>query len=288
MVNNVLEDAASYVKIISVMGDEFTTAEDARMSTNKGRLGPDKDARLQERLMKDKHTSPFEGTIIKFELCLPLFVLREIDRHRTLDKLTDEELCFPEENSRKWFARNEMSGRYVKMPNEYYIPRHVRKQSSKNNQSTSSDVEFVSNDIQQQFIERGAEVVRSARELYEWACDNGIERGLARIFNTQNQYTKIRMTGSLKNWLDFCALRCKPDVLWECRVYADAIKLQLQELFPSVVEQWEQLVMQSVTLTKNQFEELVKLLQTRTLDYPLSDKINQDIYSFLSQFEMKV
>lgn len=277
VVNNVLGDNISYVNLIQTMGDEFQTAEDARMSTNKGRLGNEKDAKLQERLMKDKHTSPFEGVVIKFELCLPLFVLREIDRHRTLDKLTDEELCFPEENSRKWFARNEMSGRYVKMPDEYYFPSEVRKQSTTNHQSTSDNFEIVDNGISQQFLQKGAEVTRSARELYNWACDNGVERGLARIFNTQNQYTKIRMTGSLKNWLDFCSLRCKPDVLWECRQIAEAIRNCLKQLYASVVEQWEKHVLNAVVLSSEEANEVAAALEAYNFMCPGHDEYVNNI-----------
>ena len=249
---NILLDNVAYVDLVDTMGDEFTPAEDARMSTNKGRLGDDKDAKLQERLMVDNHTSPFEGTVVKFELCVPLYVLRELERHRTLDILGEQELILPEENSRKWFSRNEMSGRYVKMPDQYYHPQTVRMQSKANKQGTSDNIVPVDNNIQQEFLTRGAELTVKARELYEWAVNNGIERGVARIYNTQNQYTKIRLTGNLKNWLNFMQLRCKPDVLWECRQYAENIRTILNALFPSVLQQWENNVLNAVVLSQEE------------------------------------
>src|SRR5258708_5974139 len=110
VVGNIYGDNLAYVALVDSMGDEWTPAEDARMSTDKGRLGPEKDAPLQNRLLRDRHTSPFEGVVVKVEMYVPLFVLRELDRHRTLDK--NSEIDLPEEGLRKWFSRNEMSGRY--------------------------------------------------------------------------------------------------------------------------------------------------------------------------------
>jgi thymidylate synthase (FAD) len=122
--DNIYGDGVGYVHLLETLGDQYTPAEDARTSTGKGRLGPEKDKALQERLIRDGHTSPLEGVVLKFEICAPLFVVRELDRHRTLDKLSESDPfdVSPEEGLRKWFARNEMSGRYIQMPDLYYHP----------------------------------------------------------------------------------------------------------------------------------------------------------------------
>ena len=239
-VDDVLCDGISYVALLDVMGDQYTPAEDARTSTNKGRLGPEKDAALQARLMDDNHTSPFEGVVVKVEFMVPLFVLRELDRHRTLTKVSDEdelELVTPEESGRKWFARNEMSGRYIQMPDLYYHPTVIREQSQKNKQG-AADSGAVSDEIAREFLERGRALCKEARALYDWGVANGIEKGLARIYNTQNQYTKIRLTGSLKNLFDFLSLRKPKVVLWECRQVARALEEILDELFPEQMAYW--------------------------------------------------
>lgn len=250
-IENIYGDEIGYVALLDVMGDGYTPAEDARTSTNKGRLGPEKDAALQERLAKDAHTSPFEGVIAKFEVCAPLFVIRELDRHRTLDKIGEQdliEISTPEENMRKWFARNEMSGRYIQMPNEYYHPSVVRSQSKTNKQGGAEDASVVSPEIQEEFLARGLKLTAEARELYDWAVQHGIEKGLARNYNTQNQYTKIRYTGSVKNFCDMLFLRLPTFVLWECRVIAQNIELILNDQFPPIMDSWQRNVRDAVRL----------------------------------------
>lgn len=249
-VDDIYGDGIGYVALVSTMGDQHTPAEDARMSTDKGRLGPEKDNALQERLLRDAHTSPFEGVVAKVEICTPLFVLRELDRHRTVDKVGEEELVTPEENMRKWFSRNEMSGRYIQMPNLYYHPIKVRAQSKTNKQGGGDDV--LPLETQQEFIARGHELTCRARDLYDWAVDAGIEKGQARIYNTQNQYTKIRFTGSLKNWCDMLYLRLPNVVLWECRRVAQAIDQLLTEAFPDAMASWHRNVYDAVRLTRDE------------------------------------
>jgi len=249
---NIFGDGIGYVRLIDRMGDDFTPAEDARMSTGKGRLGPEKDTALQERLMKDNHTSPFEGVIIKFEVGAPLYVIREADRHRTLDKNSEFDPfdnVMPEENLRKWMARNEMSGRYIQMPDLYYHPVNVRGQSKTNMQGGGQDMVSISPEVAGEFIARGKDLTLKARELYNWAVLAGIEKGMARNYNTQNQYTFIRYTGSLKNWLDALTLRRPAAVLWECRQVFEGFYDLLREELPHAMSSWDSLVYNGVKLT---------------------------------------
>lgn len=265
-VANIYGDGIGYVKLLDKMGDQFTPAEDARTSTDRGRLGPEKDTALQDRLLKDAHTSPFEGVVVKFEMCVPLFVLRELDRHRTLDKNSEDdpfELVGPEEGFRKYLSRNEMSGRYIQMPDLYYHPVDVRCQSLTNKQGGGYDL--VSPELSGEFKRRGLEVTKAARELYSWGVERGIEKGLARIYNTQNQYTRIRYTGSLKNWFDALSLRLPNVVLWECRKPVEAIFELLKQEFPIAVSSWERLVYNTTKLNADELKLIKEILNGRTM-----------------------
>lgn len=266
-VENIYGDGIGYVAILDSMGDDFTPAEDARTSTGKGRLGPEKDTALQERLMEDNHTSPFEGVVIKVEVCAPLFVIREADRHRTLDKNSEDdpfELVGPEENLRRWFSRNEMSGRYIQMPDLYYHPVDVRAQSKTNKQG--GGFTLVSLEVAEEFKRRGMEHTKAARELYSWAVEQGIEKGQARIFNTQNQYTIIRYTGSLKNFFDALYLRLPSVVLWECRVVFEALAKLLNLRFPQAMSSWRKMVYDGARLTGPEVAVLRDLLAIASFD----------------------
>ncbi len=291
-------DGVGYVSLIEAMGDEFTPAEDARMSTGRGRLGPEKDAALQRRLLQDRHTSPFEGAALKFEMCVPLFVLRELDRHRTITKITDtevniekgysiatdrlEETITPEENGRKWFSRNEMSGRYVQLPAQYYFPKEVRYQDPKNHQagSTQTSLDGFHRSLTNAFLERGQKLTEEARALYDWAVQNNVEKGLARIFNTQNQYTRIRLTGSLKNWLDFLVLRLEEGiVLHECREVALAVECILWTYFPTVMKDWREQVYDTVRLTRAEANAIKQMLHIAGLGAEINPTLIQDLKS---------
>lgn len=263
--SNIYGDGIGYVTLLDRMGDDYTPAEDARTSTDKGRLGPEKDTALQERLMADNHTSPFEGVVVKFEVCAPLFVIREADRHRTLDKNSEDdpfEIVGPEENMRKWFSRNEMSGRYIQMPDLYYFPQEVRGQSKTNKQGGGQDMVSISPEVAEKFKSECMRISKEARAHYSWAVEQGIEKGLARICNTQNQYTRIRYTGSLKNMFDALYLRLPSAVLWECRVVFESMRDILREEFPQAMKSWEDLVYNGVRLTSSEKKYILSLFNS--------------------------
>lgn len=268
---NIFGDWIGYVTLLDRMGDDFTPAEDARTSTDKGRLGVIPDLALQERLMKDNHTSPFEGVVVKFEVCAPIYVIREADRHRTMKKSHEDdpfemELVSPEESMRCWFSRNEMSGRYIQMPDLYYHPVEVRGQSKTNKQGGSTDAPSISPEVAEEFKTRGMQISKDARALYTWAVEQGIEKGMARNYNTQNQYTRIRYTGSMKNIFDALLLRLPNVVLWECRMVFEAMRDILKEEFPYAVSSWEKLVYNGLRLTGPELQLLQKILRSGTFD----------------------
>ena len=107
---NVLDHG--YIKLIAFMGTDESIIEAARMSTNKGFISWEKDAPLLDYLYRNEHSSPFESCELVVEMMMPIFVCRELVRHRT-------------------FSYNELSARYTKMPNLHYLPEkdRIKKQS---------------------------------------------------------------------------------------------------------------------------------------------------------------
>lgn len=63
----------------------------------------EQDEKLAEYLLKNLHTTPFEMITVWLEMKLPIFVARQFVRHRTV-------------------SINEVSARYVQLPEEWYIP----------------------------------------------------------------------------------------------------------------------------------------------------------------------
>ena len=92
-----------FVRLIDVMGDDNSIADGARVSYGKGTRAVSDNRNLIRYLVRHKHTSPLEMVEVKFHLKLPIFVMRQLVRHRTA-------------------YLNEYSGRYSIMSDDFYEP----------------------------------------------------------------------------------------------------------------------------------------------------------------------
>ena len=106
-----------FVELIDVMGSDEEVENAARISYVKGTRKVSQTRNLIRYLMRHKHTSPFEMCEVKFHIKLPIFVMRQLVRHRTANL-------------------NEYSGRYSIMSDEFYLPDedYLQPQSQDNKQ----------------------------------------------------------------------------------------------------------------------------------------------------------
>ena len=229
-------------------GSDESVIEAARMSTNKGFQGwgtPHLDTcaahpmhnsfgacvcdqfsvgdeKLLAYLYNNKHMTPFEMAGATVEMQLPIFVAREFIRHRT-------------------FSFNELSGRYAELPNLYYTPSLERIKSggqSKSNKQSSGE-SISDEDARWIQFEIGNQTT-AARESYDALLNTGLSRELARVVIPVNQYTRWRMSGNLRNWLQMLELRLPENVQWETRQYANAVATCVQEHFPRTYALFEE------------------------------------------------
>lgn len=232
--NSVLDHG--YVKHVDHMGDDLTPLEYARMSTdNPTGVDEEKDDRLRGRLWNLKHTSPFEGPVLCVELMVPLFVLRQIDRHRTVDISNPEvDILFSDyDDFRKWTSRNEFSARYSIMPEAYYIPSIERLRASgksvTNKQGSGGSISEAEARVMQDTIRIHS---MAARKAYEDLLEMGMASELARAVLPTNQYTKIRLQANMLHWYKFLRLRLPEEAQWETRQYAEIIAAMMEEIWP--------------------------------------------------------
>jgi len=100
-----------FVAMVSSMGTEESIANIARISYNKHNEEMKDHTKLIEHMYNNGHLSPFEQAVFTFHIKLPIFVARQLVRHRT--------------------ARiNEMSGRYVIVP-DFYVPSYLSDEARK-------------------------------------------------------------------------------------------------------------------------------------------------------------
>lgn len=211
-----------YVNFIESWGSDERIIEAARMSTAKGFLGWPEDERLLRYLWTNGHHTPFEMAGATFEIQAPLFVFREWHRHRTQ-------------------SYNELSGRYTELPDLYYIPSRDRLRaggaSSTNKQGSG---EALSDQAVEGAIFELETATKAARLSYEWLLDKGVARELARLVIPVNQYSRMRASANLRNWLHFLSLRTAPNAQWEIRQFANAVAMVIAEKFPRTYALWSE------------------------------------------------
>jgi len=72
-----------FVALVDVMGDDASIVQAARVSYGKGTKTVRSDKALISYLMRHRHTTPWEMIEFKFLMRLPVFIARQVIRHRT-------------------------------------------------------------------------------------------------------------------------------------------------------------------------------------------------------------
>ena len=164
-----------------------------------------KDEKLIKWLGKHKHISPFGHCFASFHIKAPVFVARQLVKHKFL----------------RW---NEISRRYVDHEPEFYEPNAWRGRSLDVKQG-SEGVTYPDPDIIH-FYEHTA--LRSYNELLE----QGVCPEQARMVLPQSMMTEWIWSGSLDAFADMCKLRCAPDTQAETAEVAWEIDRIMVDLFP--------------------------------------------------------
>ena len=218
-----------YVELVTpngLWGSDEAIIEAARMSTAQGFKGwgtPDApgDEKLLAYLYNNKHSTPFEMAGMVIEVKAPIFVFREWHRHRTQ-------------------SYNEMSARYIPLPDENYIPTLERCIPSPvdagNRQALPFGVNVPTLARAEAWLTSLNEAYKHAQRVYDAGLDLGIPKELARLPVPVARYSRMRASTNLRNWLAFLTLRMAPNAQWEIRQYANAVGQLIAENFPRT---WE-------------------------------------------------
>jgi thymidylate synthase (FAD) len=209
-----------YVALVDTMGDDRTPARTARTSfRNKKARTEEEDARLTRYLVKHRHTTPLEFCQLLFYVKAPIFVSRQLVRHRQQ-------------------SLNEVSYRYVTAAREFYIPAIERMQKkAENNKQGSSDEIVDSPDLCAQLMR---ETCDHAFNTYEELLNQGLAPELARAVLPVSTYTEWYTQWDLHNFLHMVGLRTDPHAQYEVRVYAEAMLALAEAHYPTVIQAWRE------------------------------------------------
>ena len=212
---------------IDHMGNDLTVANAARVSFGKTSemeddpWGPPKlkkkDDKLIRYLAKHKHISPFGHCFASFHVKAPIFVARQLVKHKFL----------------RW---NEISRRYVDDEPEFYMPEVWRgrsadkKQGSEGQITTSCVLDYAGEHTHPRFAAN--DVHEYTFVIYRNMIAAGVAPEQARMVLPQSTMTEWYWSGSLDAFADMCNLRCKSDTQAETREVAKQIDQKMIELFP--------------------------------------------------------
>ena len=181
----------------------------------------ERDSKLIRYLAKHKHISPFGHAFASFHVKAPIFVARQLVKHKFL----------------RW---NEVSRRYVDDEPEFYVPDVWRGRSADKKQGSLDEAVDISKerlwyDPYDGLISIGdatINVQNVIKDVYKSLLEQGVAPEQARMVLPQSTMTEWYWSGSLDAFASMCQLRCKPDTQYESRLVANQISEKMLELFP--------------------------------------------------------
>lgn len=220
---SVLDDG--YVRLVDTLGDDLSIVNAARVSYDKeSNEFTDRDAKLINFLLREKHTSPFRHAALTFEVYAPLFVARQWWKYAVASTHVDEQ--------NGW---NESSRRYITEDEKFYIPLPHEWRSKPSNSKQGSG-EPVDEEVGQKYFDMLCQAVVDGTEAYHQAIDDGIAPEIARLFlPAYGMYVRWRWTVSLQGVLTFLDQRLEHDAQYEIQRYAEAVLSLTKEAYPETI-----------------------------------------------------
>lgn len=234
---------APRVVLVQTWGDDMSPVEAARVSTGhlesleawkeehytadappspvdltactRAPLTPDEEARadrLRRYLWQHRHTTPYEHAGATFALSVPLYIARQVMRHRTL-------------------SFSEVSRRYTSEGLEIWTPapEHMRPQHPRALQCSREGEQ----------IERAEELAakmeahaHASAALYEELLEAGLAREVARAVLPCSTFTRFYLSGNLLNLARFLRLRLDSHAQPEAQEVAREVLRALAPHFP--------------------------------------------------------
>ena len=217
-----------YVRLVDFMGSDLSVVNAARVSYDKEvEEISDRDAKLINFLIREKHTSPFRHAALTFEVYAPLVIARQWWKYAVASSHVDDQ--------NGW---NESSRRYITEDEEFYIPTATQWRSKPENSKQGSG-DPIDEGLGQRFTDRLEEIVRLGEEAYQSALDKDIAPELARLFlPAYGMYVRWRWTTSLQGVMTFLEQRLPHDAQSEIRQYAEAVLDLSRTSFPVTFDSW--------------------------------------------------
>lgn len=204
------------------MGTDLHIVNNARVSFDQESTEfTAKERGLLNFLMRERHGSPWEAVVLRFDVKAPIFVVREWQRHRM-------------------GSFNEQSARYSQVPDHYYVPasEYVREQVGKPGSYSFEPIE--DDAVRSSAIELIDTTQRAAFDAYHRMLEQGVAKELARTVLPVGMFSRMKWTVNLRALFNFLSLRNDEHAQREIRDYAVAVEQLARQVVPVAFEVFEE------------------------------------------------
>ena len=184
----------------------------ARVSNPSNQLNMETSEKLIRYLCKHAHWSPMEMVSVCMEVETTRDIARQFLRHRS-------------------FSFQEFSQRYADPTKDLdFVVREARLQDTKNRQNS---IETDNDYIKERWEDEQLGVINRAKQAYQWAVDNGIDKEQARVVLPEgNTISRMYVNGTLRSWVHYIQVRSEGATQKEHREIAIACAEVISSIFP--------------------------------------------------------
>jgi thymidylate synthase (FAD) len=207
------------VELINWMGDDLFIVQAAQSSF--GKLSSsygERERKILRSLIREEHGVPFEHTVLSYRIKMPIFVARQLVKHRISS----------------W---SEHSGRYSAMEPEFYVPSTIRTQVGKPMEYQYQDAD---ENLANYARDRVSRSNHAAWDEYLDLMAVGVAKEQARLVLPTTLYTTITWTLNVRSLLNVLHLRNDPHAQAETREYAQAMELLAENVIPDTLVAFNQ------------------------------------------------
>lgn len=175
------------VELVNSWGNDLMVVNSARVSLGKHKNTIDEsDIKLIKYLIKNNHVSTLEHCGFTFRLEIPIFIARQLMRHKS-------------------FSFNEISGRYVEFEDDFFTPDIFRLQDKDIKQGSKDDTEGLLN--QDEVKHLYDDLMNTAFNTYKELLELGVCKEQARAVLPLALNTQLYATCNIRSFLHYLKLR---------------------------------------------------------------------------------
>ncbi len=206
------------VELVDFMGGDARVVQAARTSTQKDARDRAEEAGLIGFLLREHHEVPLEHNVFTFYLEIPVFVSRQLVKHRIT-------------------SISETSGRYRELDPEFYVPDEHRPMGQV---GKTGDYNMV--DLSENYHTEAQETIKDASRAawthYTDLLSLGCAKEAARMVLPVNIYSQMFMTINARSLMNLLVLRNDHHAQYEIREVAAQMEEIFEQKMPLTYASW--------------------------------------------------